>query len=122
MIPFVKTFPVIKGGVGKDRVDDARGEDGVEMTDVSDALANSNRFLLLRRQVMAAAPSSSLRPVLRLCWECLGFIVGYCCIGVSPFMFTDHGKCIVIIVLSKSEDDVAGRGDPSGYPTHCPTK
>ncbi len=77
MIPLVKTLPVIKGGVGKDRVENSRGEDGEEMTDASDALANDDRILLLRRHVVIMTTSSlKLITLLPLLLEYLCFIFG----------------------------------------------
>jgi len=59
-------------------VDNSRGEDGEEMTDVPDALANNNRLLLLRRHVIV---TSSL---LLLLWKSFCFIVAICCLDVVP--------------------------------------
>jgi len=59
-------------------VDISRREDGEEMTDASDALANNNRLLLLRRHVIV---TSSL---LLLLWKSFCFIVAICCLGVVP--------------------------------------
>ncbi len=76
MIPLVKTRPVIKGGVGGDRVGNSRGEDGEEMTDASDALANDDRFLLLRRHVIVTTSSLKLITLLPLRSEYLCCIFG----------------------------------------------
>ncbi len=91
MIPLVKTRPVIKGGVGEDRVENSRGEDGEEMTDASDALANDDRLLLLTRHVIVTASSLKLITLLPLRSEYLCFIFG--CYSCALLLLSGIGNC-----------------------------